>query len=54
MAATGALLNSLIFGLSIRRGVGGVTTVELVMAVAADGGVVGWQVADEPVVATVC
>jgi hypothetical protein len=51
MAATGALLNSLIFGLSIRRGVGGVTTLELVMTVVAGGGVVGWLIADEPVVA---
>jgi hypothetical protein len=54
MAATAALLNSLIFALSIRRGVGGVTTVELVMIVVAGGGVVGWLVADEPVVATAC
>jgi hypothetical protein len=35
MAATGALLNSLVFALSIRRGVGGVTTVELVMTAVA-------------------
>jgi hypothetical protein len=54
MAATGAVLNSLIFVLSIRRGVGGVTTVEVVMTVVAGGGVVGWLVADEPVVATAC
>jgi hypothetical protein len=54
MAVTAALLNSLIFVLSIRRGVGGVTTVELVMTAIAGGGVVGWLVADEPMVATVC
>lgn len=54
MVAAGALLNSLIFALSFRRGVGGVTTVELVMIVVAGGGVVGWLVADEPVVATAC
>ena len=54
MAATGAVLNSLVFMLSIRRGVGGVTAVELVMTAVAGGGVVGWLVADEPVVATAC
>jgi hypothetical protein len=54
MAATGALLNSLVFALSIRRGVGGVTTVELVMTAVAGGGVVGWLIADKPVVATAC
>jgi hypothetical protein len=54
MAVTGALLNSLIFALSIARGVGGVTTVELIMTAFAGGGVVGWLLADEPIVATAC
>jgi hypothetical protein len=54
MAAATAVLTGLIFVLSIRRGVGGVTTRELVMIAIAGGGVVGWLVADEPIVATVC
>jgi hypothetical protein len=35
MAVTGAVLNSMIFALSIRRGVDGVTTVELIMTAVA-------------------
>jgi hypothetical protein len=54
MAATQAVLTALIFVLSIRRGVGGVTTRELVMIAVAGAGVAGWLIADEPIVATVC
>jgi hypothetical protein len=54
MAAATAVLTGLIFVLSIRRGVGGVTTRELVMIAIAGGGVAGWLIADEPVVATAC
>jgi hypothetical protein len=54
MAATQAVLTGLIFGLSIRRGVGGVTPPEIVTIAVAGGGVIGWMVADEPLVATVC
>jgi hypothetical protein len=44
----------LIFGLSIRRGEGGLSVVDLVMIAVAGGGMVGWIVADEPIVATAC
>jgi hypothetical protein len=54
MAATQAVLTGLIFGLSIRRGEGGLSSPELVMIAVAGGGVIGWMVADEPLVATVC
>lgn len=54
MAATTAALTGLIFVLSVRRGVGGLTARELVMIAIAGGGVAGWLVADEPIVATVC
>jgi len=54
MAAVQAVLTSLIFVLSIRRGEGGLSPTELVMIAIASGGVVGWIVADEPLVATVC
>ncbi len=54
MAATQAVLTSLIFVLAIRRGEGGVTRIELVMVVVAGAGVAGWILADEPVVAIAC
>ncbi len=54
MAAVQAVLTTLIFILSIRRGDGGLSTVELVMIAIASGGVIGWIVADEPLVATAC
>ncbi len=40
--------------LAIRRGEGTLGPVERVMLAVAAGGVVGWLIADEPVVATVC
>ena len=54
MAAVQAVLTTLIFMLSIRRGEGGLSTTELTMIAIASGGVLGWVVADEPIVATVC
>jgi hypothetical protein len=54
MAATQAVLTALIFVLSIRRGVGGLTSRELVMIAIAGAGVAGWLIADEPIVATAC
>ena len=54
MAAVQAVLTTLIFVLSIRRGEGGLSTTELAMIAIAAGGVAGWVVADEPIVATVC
>ena len=54
MAVTQAFFTSLIFVLAIRRGVGGLSTPDLVMIGIAAGGIVGWLVADEPIVATAC
>jgi hypothetical protein len=54
MAATQAVLTTLIFLLAIRRGEGGVTAAERVMIAIAAGGVVAWIVADQPIVATAC
>jgi hypothetical protein len=54
MAGVQAVLTMLIFALSIRHGEGGVTPPELVMIGIASVGVVGWIVADEPLVATAC
>jgi hypothetical protein len=52
MVGTDAVLTLLIFGLSIRRGVGGVTRGEVAMVGIAAVGVAGWAIADTPVVAT--
>jgi hypothetical protein len=54
MAAVQAVLTSLIFLLSIRRGEGGLSPTEAVMIALAGVGVIGWIVADEPLVATAC
>jgi hypothetical protein len=54
MVAVQAVLTSVIFLLSIRRGVGGLSPTEAVMIALAGGGVIGWMVADEPVIATAC
>jgi len=54
MAAVQAVVTSLIFVLSIRRGTGGLTATEIVMIAVAGIGVIGWVVADEPLVATAC
>jgi hypothetical protein len=52
MAAVQAVLTSVIFLLSIRRGEGGLRPIEVVMIAIAGLGVIGWIVADEPLVAT--
>ena len=54
MAVAQAVLTSLIFLLAIGRGEGGVTAADRVMVAIAGAGVVGWIVADEPIVATAC
>ena len=54
MAGAQAVLTSVIFLLSIRHGEGGLSPTEVTMIALAGGGVVGWIVADEPVVATAC
>jgi hypothetical protein len=52
MAGCQAVLTSLVFLLAVRRGEGGLNTTELVMIAIAGGGVIGWILADEAVVAT--
>ena len=54
MAGVQAVLTSLIFLLSIRRGEGGLSPAEVVMIAIAAAGVIGWLLADEPLVATGC
>ena len=54
MAGTQALLTALIFVMAIRHGEGCVTPGDMVMIAIAAAGVIGWMVADEPLVATVC
>jgi hypothetical protein len=54
MAAAQAVLTGAIFLLSIRRGEGGLSPADVLMLALASGGVIGWIVADEPVIATAC
>ena len=52
MAVAQAVLTSLIFVLAIRRGEGGLSAGDRLMLAIACGGVIGWIIADEPIVAT--
>jgi hypothetical protein len=54
MAGAQAVLTGLIFALAIRVGEGGLSAADLVLIAIAGGGVAGWIVADEPIVATAC
>jgi hypothetical protein len=54
MAGVQAVLTSLVFVLSIRRGEGGVSRADITMIAIAGAGVVGWIAVDEPLVATIC
>jgi hypothetical protein len=56
LALTGGqvALNALVIVLAIRLGTGGVSRAEAVLMALAGGGVAGWLVVDEPVVATAC
>jgi len=54
MVATQAVLTSLVFVLAIGRGEGGMSTSDAILIAIASGGVIGWIVADEPIVATAC
>jgi hypothetical protein len=54
MAGVQAVLTSLVFVLSIRRGEGGVSRADITMIAIAGAGVIGWIAADEPLVATAC
>ena len=54
MAGVQAVLTSAIFLLSIRHGEGGLRPTEAIMISLASAGVIGWMVADEPIIATAC
>jgi hypothetical protein len=54
MAGTQAVLTALIFALAVRLGEGGLTASDAILIAIAGGGVAGWIVADEPIVATAC
>lgn len=54
MVAVQALATMVILVLAIPRGEGGVTRLDAVMMAVALGGVSGWVLADEPLVATAC
>jgi hypothetical protein len=54
MAGAQAVLTGLIFLLAVRHGQGGVSATELLMIAIAAGGVLGWLLAAEPLVATAC
>ena len=52
MAGSQAVLTSVVFLLAIRRGEGGLSPADAVLITIAGAGVVGWIIADEPIVAT--
>jgi hypothetical protein len=54
MAAAQAVLTSLVFLLAIRCGEGGISASDRVMIAIAGGGVIGWIIVEEPIVATAC
>jgi hypothetical protein len=54
MTATQAILTSLVFLLATRYGKGGMSATDLSLIALAGGGLIGWLLAGEPVVATGC
>jgi hypothetical protein len=54
MAGAQAVLTGLIFALAIRMGEGGLSRADAILIAIAGGGVAGWIIVDEPIVATVC
>jgi hypothetical protein len=54
MAGSQAVLTMLVFLLALPRGEGGIGRGDALMIAVAVGGVSGWLVADEPLVATLC
>ena len=52
MAGAQALLTTLVFVLAVRHGEGGLTAIDAAFTALAAVGVIGWLVADEPIVAT--
>jgi hypothetical protein len=54
LAGSQAVLTTIVFVLALRRGEGGVSRLDALMIAVAVGGLSGWILADEPLVATVC
>lgn len=54
MAGVQAILTTLVFLLSIRGGEGGMSAADAAVILLAGAGVIGWIVADAPVLATMC
>jgi hypothetical protein len=54
MIGAQVVLTALIFCLAIRRGEGGMSPPEMAMIALAAGGVAGWLIADEPLLAIAC
>lgn len=54
VAGMQVVLNGLVFGFAVYRGVGGVSLADRLMLAIAAGGALGWVIADEPFVATAC
>jgi hypothetical protein len=52
MAGAQAMLRTLVFVLAVRRGEGGLSATDAAFTAMAAVGVIGWLVADEPIVAT--
>jgi hypothetical protein len=52
MAGAQAMLTTLVFVLAVRRGEGGLSATDAAFTAMAAVGVIGWLVADEPIVAT--
>jgi hypothetical protein len=54
MAIAQAMCTTAVCALSLRDGVGGLSRAEIAMGLVAAGGVAGWAIASDPVVATAC
>ena len=52
MAGAQAMLTTLVFVLAVRHGEGGLSSTDVAFTAMAAAGVIGWLVADEPIVAT--
>jgi hypothetical protein len=52
MAGAQAMLTSLVFGLAIRHGEGGLSVPDVALTAVAAAGVLGWLIVDEPMLAT--
>lgn len=54
MAGTQVVLTGLVFALAVRTGEGGLSAADGTLIAIAAGGIVGWVLVDEPMVATAC